>query len=261
VIAPALAILAVLFAPEERGPAVAAWAMFGAAGLAIGPIAGGLLLDHFWWGSVFLINVPVVAIGVVFGVAVVPESRRPGASRLDVVGATLSVAALGLLLAGVIEGPATGWTDPLTLLLIVGGMALTAAFARWELSTRAPMFDLHILGRPTVAAGAVTLFVAYVYLTGMLFIVPQHLQSVRGIGVVATGLLLVPFALAFSIGSSHASRVLEGRGARLTLAAGLFTCGLGMGGLALLPDAGATWIVVAATLVLAGGLALLIAPA
>src|SRR5881227_1726255 len=82
VIAPALAILAVLFKPEERGPAVAAWAMFGAAGLAVGPIAGGLLLDHFWWGSVFLVNLPLVVVGVVAGIAVIPESTKPNAGKL-----------------------------------------------------------------------------------------------------------------------------------------------------------------------------------
>src|SRR5438874_1393173 len=102
-IGPALAILAVLFSPDERGPAVAAWAMFGAAGLAVGPIAGGLLLDHFWWGSVFLVNVPLVVVGVVAGIAVIPESTKPNAGKLDVVGAVLSVAALGSLLAGLIE--------------------------------------------------------------------------------------------------------------------------------------------------------------
>src|SRR4051812_4820621 len=139
VIAPALAILAVLFPPDERGPAVAAWAMFGAAGLAVGPIAGGLLLDHFWWGSVFLVNVPLVVLGVVVGIRAIPESRKPGAASLDVVGALLSVGALGSLLAGIIEGPVRGWGDPFTLGLLVGGVALTAAFARWELRSAAPM--------------------------------------------------------------------------------------------------------------------------
>jgi EmrB/QacA subfamily drug resistance transporter len=261
VIAPALAILAVLFPPEERGPAVAAWAMFGAAGLAVGPIAGGLLLDHFWWGSVFLVNVPLVVVGVVVGLRVIPESRRPGAARLDAVGAVLSVAALSSLLAGVIEGPVRGWSDPFTLALLIGGVGLTAAFAWWELRSAAPMFDLRILRRPPVAAGAVALFVAYVSFTGMLFVIPQHLQDVRQIGVVATGLLLAPFAIFFSFGSSRASRVLERYGARRTLGAGLLVLGAGMAALALLPEAGAAAVVVAATLVLAGGLALLIAPA
>jgi MFS transporter, DHA2 family, multidrug resistance protein len=260
VIAPALAILAVLFPPDERGPAVASWAMFGAAGLAVGPIAGGLLLDHFWWGSVFFVNVPLVVLGVAVGIRVIPESRRPGAARLDVVGAVLSVGALGALLAGVIEGPARGWGDPFTIGLLVVGAVLSVAFARWELSTASPMFDLRILRSPPVAAGAVALFVAYVCFTGMLFVVPQHLQDVRDIGVVATGLLLAPFAIAFSFGSSRASRVLGRQGPRWTLTVGLVVLGAGMAALALLPEAGASVVVVAGTIVLAGGLALLIAP-
>src|SRR5438874_6257568 len=177
VIAPALAILAVLFPPDERGPAVAAWAMFGAAGLATGPIAGGLLLDHFWWGSVFLVNLPAVVVGVVVGIRVIPESRRPGTAHLDIVGAVLSVAALGTLLAGIIEGPVRGWGDPLTLALLVVGIVLTAGFAEWELRSAAPMFDLRILRRPAVATGALALFVSYICFTGMLFLVPQHLQD------------------------------------------------------------------------------------
>ena len=260
VIAPALAILAVLFKPEERGPAVAAWAMFGAAGLAVGPIAGGLLLDHFWWGSVFLVNVPLVVVGVVAGIAVIPESTKPNAGKLDVVGAVLSVAALGSLLAGIIEAPVRGWGDPFTLVLLVAGVVLTIAFARWELRSAAPMFDLRILGRPAVLAGALALFVAYLCFTGMLFLVPQHLQDVRQIGVVATGFLLAPFAIFFSFGSSRASRILERQGARWTLCVGLVVMGAGMAVLALLPQVGAAALVVAGTLVLAGGLALLIAP-
>src|SRR6478735_2754554 len=94
VVAPALAILSMLFPPEERGPAIAAFAVFGAAGLAIGPVVGGLLLDHFWWGSIFLVNVPIVAAGVVVGLRVIPESRKAelqqgGTQRLDVTGALL----------------------------------------------------------------------------------------------------------------------------------------------------------------------------
>jgi EmrB/QacA subfamily drug resistance transporter len=260
VISPALAILAVLYTPDERGPAVASWAMFGAAGLAVGPIAGGLLLDHFSWGSVFLVNVPLVIVGVTAGIRVIPESRKPGAGRLDLVGAVLSVAALGALLAGVIEGPVRGWGDPMTLGLLVVGAVLTAAFAWWELRSTSPMFDLRILARPPVMTGAVALFVAYLCFTGMLFVVPQHLQDVRQVGVVVTGLLLAPFAIFFSIGSSRASGVLGRRGARWTLATGLLILGAGMAALALLPELGASAVVVAGTLVLAGGLALLIAP-
>jgi len=260
-IGPALAILAVLFPPDERGPAVAAWAMFGAAGLAIGPVAGGLLLDHFWWGSIFLVNVPFAVIGVVAGVRLIPESRRPGGAHLDLVGAVLSAAALGMLLGGVIEGPVRGWGDPITLGLLVVGGALTATFARWELRSPAPMFDLRIMRRPAVAVGAAALFVGYICFTGMLFVIPQHLQDVRQIGVVATGLLLTPFAIFFGIGSTRADGVLKRHGARRTLGVGLVVLGAGMGALALLPEAGAQAIVVMGTLVLAAGLALLIVPA
>ena len=199
--------------------------------------------------------------GVVVGLRVIPESRRPGTAHLDIVGAVLSVAALGTLLAGIIEGPVRGWGNADTLGLLLVGIAFTAAFAAWELRSAVPMFDLRILRRPVVAAGALALFVAYVCFTGMLFLIPQHLQDVRGIGVVATGLLLAPFAIIFGVLSSRASAVLERQGSRRTLGAGLAVMGAGMAALALLPEAGAALVVVVGTLVLGGGLALLIAPA
>ena len=160
----------------------------------------------------------------------IPESRRPGAARLDVVGAVLSVAALGALLAGVIEGPVRGWGDPLTLALLVVGIVLTAGFAEWELRSAAPMFDLRILRRPAVATGALALFVSYICFTGMLFLVPQHLQDVRGIGVVATGLLLAPFAVLFGVLSQRAGGVLARQGSRRTLGTGLVVMGAGQRG-------------------------------
>ena len=154
-----------------------------------------------------------------------------------------------------------GWGNADTLGLLVVGIAFTAAFATWELRSAVPMFDLRILRRPVVAAGALALFVAYVCFTGMLFLIPQHLQDVRGVGVVATGLLLAPFAIIFGVLSSRASAVLERQGSRRTLGAGLAVMGAGMAALALLPEAGAALVVVIGTLVLGGGLALLIAPA
>lgn len=260
VIAPALAIVATLYDPEERGGAIAAWAMFGAAGLAVGPIAGGFLLDEFWWGSVFLVNVPFVALGVLVGLRTIPQSRKPSTGALDVTGAVLSVAALGALLFGIIEGPSRGWDAPEVVLGMVGGVVLVVAFVRRELVTRNPLFDVRILTRPVVAAGAVTLFISYVVFTGMLFLIPQYLQDARGESIISVGLLLVPFAAVFGLASMRSAQVMARFGARTTISIGLGLSAVGMGLLAIVVHSAIAWTV-AGTVVVAVGMSGLIAPA
>ena len=179
--------------------------MFGAAGLAIGPVVGGILLDHFWWGSIFLVNVPIVAAGVVVGLRTIPESRKEGARRLDVSGALLSVFGLGVFLFGVIEGPDRGWLEPEVLGALVVGIGLVVGFVLRELRTDAPLFDVRILRRRAVSAGSITLFTAYWIFTGMLFLLPTWLQDVQHESIVDVGLLLVPFAAMFGVLSMRSS--------------------------------------------------------
>jgi EmrB/QacA subfamily drug resistance transporter len=261
VIAPALAIVAAMYPPDQRGGAIGAWAVFGAAGLAAGPVIGGLLLDRFWWGSVFLVNVPVVAVGVVLGVRTIPESRAPTTGRqLDLVGALLSVLGLGSLLFGIIEGPGRGWTSPGVVAALAGGIVLTVLFVTRELRTRAPLFDVRILTSSVVAAGAVTLFASYFIFNGMLFLLPQYLQDVQGEAIATVGFLLVPFAAVFGVLSTRAARILGRIGPRLTVSLGLAGCAVGSALLAIGVDHGTAFSVVASAVV-GAGLSLLIAPA
>jgi len=236
VVAPALAIVATLYGPDERARAIGVWAVFGAAGLAVGPVAGGFLLNEFWWGSVFLVNVPVVAIGVLLGARAIPQSSEPAKGPLDAAGAVLSVLGLGALLFGIIEGPKRGWTAPEVLFALAAGVVLAAAFIRRELRARAPLFDVRILLRPVVAAGAATLFASYVVFTGLLFLLPQYLQESRDQSIISVGLLLVPFAAMFGCASTQSGRVMDRFGARTTITAGLGVCSLGMASLALSVD-------------------------
>jgi EmrB/QacA subfamily drug resistance transporter len=259
VIAPALAIVATMYPPEDRGRAIGLWAVFGATGLALGPILGGLLLDRFWWGSVFLVNVPLVVLGVAVGFAVLPDSRKPASGSLDVLGALLSFLGLGALLLGIIEGPQQGWTSPPVVFAVVAGIALTAGFVVRELTTASPLFDVRILARPVVAAGSVTLFVGYVLMTGMLFVVPQWLEGIQGQSIVNVGLLLVPFAAVFGVASTYSASTVQRFGARATITGGLLLGALGIGGLAAFSDAALETNVVATALV-GLGLAGVIAP-
>ncbi len=261
--APALAIIASMYPPEERGRAIGAFVVFGATGLAVGPIAGGLLLDRFWWGSVFLVNVPIVAAGVLLGARTIPESRAPvppgGRPPLDVVGAVLSAVGLGALLFGIIEGPGRGWTSPEVIAGIVAGGIALALFVVRELGTRAPLFDVRILRRPAVATGSITLLVAYLLFNSFLFLAPQYFRDVRGESIVTVGLLLVPFAIVFGLCSLRAQRVLQLLGPRATIPLGLVVTAVAVGGFAIALSE-ALWVTIAASVVLAIGLSLLIAP-
>jgi EmrB/QacA subfamily drug resistance transporter len=259
VVAPAFAIIAVLYPAEVRGSAIAAFAVFGAAGLAIGPVVGGILLDHFWWGSIFLVNAPIVAAGVVVGLRTIPESRKEDVRRLDVVGALLSVVGLGVFLFGVIEGPDRGWLSPEVLGSLVVGLGLIVAFVLRELHTDSPLFDVRVLRRRVVSAGSVTLFMAYWIFTGMLFLFPSWLQDVQGESIVTVGLLLVPFAGVFGLMSMRSAAIVARVGARTAIASGLLACAVGMALLGIFVHDD-TALSVVATVVLAVGMSLLIAP-
>jgi EmrB/QacA subfamily drug resistance transporter len=259
VVAPALAIIAGLYPPEERAGAIGLWAVFGAAGLAIGPVMGGLLLDHFWWGSVFVVNVPLVALGVAVGVKVIPESRAPTHGRLDVLGALLSVVGLALFLFGVIEGPDRGWTSVEVVGTIVAGIVVIAVFVRRELVDDAPLFDVRIATRPAVLAGAVTLFVAYIVFTGMLFVLPQYLTEVSLESIVDVGLLLVPFAAVFGVLSMRSDAAVQRFGPRVAITAGLAVDAVAMALLAWFAHDDLVWTILATALA-GAGLSLLIAP-
>lgn len=263
VTAPALAIIASMYAPAERAGPIGMFVVFGAAGLAIGPIAGGLLLDNFWWGSVFLVNVPIIVVGVVVGARTIPESRAPeprgGWPPLDVVGAALSVVGLAGLLFGIIEGPGRGWTEPVVPAALAVGAVALVAFVRRELRARAPLFDVRILARPAVATGALTLALAYLLFTSFLFLDPQYLQDVRAESIVAVGLLFVPFAVAFGACSLRAQWLLRRAGPRATIAGGLVVTALAAVVLAAALS-GPLWLSILGSIVLAAGLSVLIAP-
>src|SRR3954466_10540196 len=154
-----LSILTNVFTkPVERGKAIGIWAGVSALGLGIGPISGGLLLAHFWWGSIFLVNLPIVVIGLVAGYFFVPESKDPSEARLDPIGAGLSIAAITSLLWAVIEAPAYGWTDTSILTAFAIGTVLLGAFLAWEVHTPHPMLNLHFFENPrfSAASGAIT---------------------------------------------------------------------------------------------------------
>jgi EmrB/QacA subfamily drug resistance transporter len=218
---PALSLIDVIFPAEERQRALGVWVIAAGMGLVLGPILGGFLVSQIGWQAVFLVNVPVAAAVVAVGLAVLPESTRPGAPPLDLWGAVLSVVSLGAIVFALIEGPQAGWTSPEVVATALIGLGAGFLFVRGELRRKHPLFDIRVLGRPVVAAGAFGIICSYFAFLGTLFLLPQYLQYVHDRSVEATGLLLVPLGVGVAIGSHYAPKALTAFGPRKTVTAGL----------------------------------------
>jgi EmrB/QacA subfamily drug resistance transporter len=221
VLPPALSLLAVMFPPEERQRALTVWVVVAGVGLVLGPVLGGVLVGQIGWQAVFLVNVPVAAAVVAAGIRVLPESTRPGAPPLDLPGAGLSVLSLTALVFALIEGPDSGWTSPGVIVPAAVGLVAGVAFVRGELRRRYPLFDVRVLKRPVVAAGAAGLLGCYLAQMGALFLIPQYLIYVQDRSVEAAGLLLAPLGAGVALGSHFAPGALERFGPRPTVVGGL----------------------------------------
>lgn len=216
-----LAVLGNVFPPAERGRAIAIWSGASSIAGAAGPLVGGFLLDHFWWGSVFLVNVPVT-IGVLVAAArLVPTSKDPAVPPIDVVGSLLWSGALGLLLFCVIEGGEEGWTHPSAVAAAVVGVALLVAFARWERFTPHPLLAPSAVADRRMQAGMVAVPAVFFSVFGLQFVMTQWLQGVRGLSPLATGLCFAPHAGAVLAGSLLSVRVVRRVGAARSATLGL----------------------------------------
>ncbi|MFD4879037.1 MFS transporter [Streptomyces sp. NPDC058420] len=191
-----LAVVMQIFTPEEQPRAIGIWAAVNALGFATGPLLGGFMLNHFWWGAIFLINLPVAALALVAAIALVPESKNPRGDRPDLLGALLSTVGMAALVYAIISGPAHGWTSGRVLLTTAVAVAVLGAFAYWENRVPYPMLDLDFF-RDRRFTGAVTGVVLITFgMAGSLFLLTQHLQFVLGYGPFEAGLRTAPLALA-----------------------------------------------------------------
>ncbi|GAA2421632.1 DHA2 family efflux MFS transporter permease subunit [Actinomadura vinacea] len=226
-----MSMLPAIFPPEERTRAVAVWSASMALGLPLGPLLGGWLLEHFWWGSIFLVNVPMVVIGGIAVALLLPESRDPAAPRIDWAGSALSMAGLVALVYGVIEGPVRGWADPFTLGSIGGGAALLTAFALWERRAREPIMDMGLFRERRFVWALIAGVLGTVVMAGVLFVLPQYLQVVQGNDVLGTGVRLIPMLAGLMLGGLVTERLIgTGRtGAKPIMVAGLFLLAAGFG--------------------------------
>jgi MFS transporter, DHA2 family, multidrug resistance protein len=224
-----LAIIIVVFPPKERGKAIGLWAASVGAAVAIGPILAGVLLEHFWWGSVFLINIPIVVVGVAGILALVPESKNPKPGRLDPLGVLLSMSSLGLLVYGIIHGGDTqDWLSVSVLGSILLGLALLAVWVTVEVRSDHPSLDVKLFRNRgfTVPLAAVSL--AFFALSGVTFFLAFFLQFVRGYSPLQAGLCFVPFAAGQLLGAPRSAKMVARFGARAVITAGLAIVTLSM---------------------------------
>jgi len=205
----AMSAVVVLFEPEERPRAVLVLSLSTMVGLPLGPILGGALLQSFWWGSVFIVNVPVIALALVAVVRFLPSGAVEQESRgFDGLGVVLAAAGLVAVTYGVIEGPDRGWADPVTLLCLLGGVAVLAMFLAWErrLTGAIPVFDHGVWAHPAFRWGSVTAAVASMSLFGVFFTMPQYFRLVLGADALGTGLRTLPLVLGMLVAMQLANR-------------------------------------------------------
>jgi EmrB/QacA subfamily drug resistance transporter len=222
-----LSLLTSVFPAHERGRAIAVWAGFAGAGGAIGVIASGFLLEHFWWGSVFLITVPIVAVAMVAIFAIVPNSKDADGHPLDPLGSVLSIVGLVSLVFAIIEGPERGWSD----VLVVGGFILSAvaltSFVLWENRATHPMLDPAFFRIRRFSVSAITITVVFFTMFAMFFSLSMYLQFVRNYSPLETGLATLPSAITMIIVAPRGPRVQQRITVRRTIALGLSLVAVG----------------------------------
>jgi MFS transporter, DHA2 family, multidrug resistance protein len=262
VIMPAtLSIISVVFDPRERGRAIGVWAGAVGVGVAIGPITGGLLLEHFWWGSIFLINLPVVLIGLLVIAALVPESRDPDPRRLDLVGMVLSVVGLVALVFGIIDGGERGFDRPVAWAAIGTGVAVLAAFVAWERRTPHPSLDVRLFRNPRFSTAAGVMALIFFAAFGVFFFTTFYLQLVLGYTPLQAGALLLPFAVAQLIFAPRSAAMVKRYGAKAVCAVGLALTGIGLAGWTVVDADTPFWFVGALFFIQGVGMANVMPPA
>ena len=214
--------------PRERAAAVGIWAATAGVGVALGPVVGGFLLDRFWWGSIFIVNVPLCALAIVVGLRVVPESRDPAPARIDWAGAALSGAGLVALVWAVIEAPSEGWTSAPVLAGFAVAAATLGAFVVQQRRAADPLLDLDLFRDPRFSAASATIMVLFFALFGFLFLSTQYLQFVLGYDPLEAGVRVLPYAGGMIVFATLSAKLVAHFGTKRVATTGmaLFSAGL-----------------------------------
>jgi EmrB/QacA subfamily drug resistance transporter len=255
-----LSILTNVFPAEERPRAIAIWAGISGGGAALGPIASGWLLEHFFWGSVFLVNVPVILLAIVAGAVLVPRSKDPAEQPLDVPGALLSIVGLGALVYAIIEAPHHGWLSRTTAATFGLALAALVAFVVREKRARFPMLDLALFRdrRFSVASAGITL--TFFAMFGTFFLMAQYLQMVLGYTPLESGLFQLPFAFIMVLVAPRVPALVARFGAPRIVPVGLGFTALGLAAFSSIEVDSSLAVVYACVLPLGFGMAITMTP-
>ena len=247
--------------PARRAKAIGLWAAMVGVGVAVGPISGGWLLEHFWWGSIFMVNIPIAALAIIGGILFVPTSRDPAAPRVDVPGVVLSAAGFTTLVYTVIEAPTWGWTNVRTAIGFALAAIVLATFALWERRSTHPMLDVSVFFSRRFSGGSLAVTAGFLTLFGFIFVITQYFQFIKDYSAFQSGVRLLPVAASIALASILGPRLVERVGTTAVVAAGLavFAAGLAWASTA---DAATPYNELAMQMVLlGGGLGLTVSPA
>ena len=266
-----LAIITVVFPPYERGKAIGAWAGAVGAAVALGPVLGGLLLENpqwsSWitgndWGAVFLINVPIVIVGLIGVWRIVPETRNPNPQRLDSPGLVLSIVGLTLIVYGIIDASQTlSWVAPSVLGPLFAGIVIIALFIWYEARSDHASFDVTLFKNRGYAVSLVAVTLAFFSLSGITFTLPFYLQVLRDYSTLVAGLCFVPFAVGQLIAAPRSAKTVMRFGYRAVMTTGLVLVALSMASLIFVGISTPLWVILVAFFIFGFGMGNVIAPA
>lgn len=223
-----LSILVNVFPPDERARAIAIWAgVTGGAG-AIGPVASGWLLGHFWFGSVFLVNVPFIALALIGGFLLVPKSKDPEHADLDPIGAVLSIIGISSLVYALIQGPDVGWASAETLIAFAVAVVVLVAFVFWELRVEVPMLDMSFFKNPAFSTGTAGMILVFLSMFGVMFLVTQYFQMVLGYSPLSSAVRFLPMTPIMIVVAPLTPKLVAKFGANRTVSFGMTLVAIGL---------------------------------
>ncbi|WP_027343444.1 MFS transporter [Hamadaea tsunoensis] len=261
IMATTLPIITNVFDPKERAKAIGAWAGAVGIGVAVGPIVGGALLENFWWGSIFMINLPIIAIGLIFVLWIVPDSKNPQPGRIDFLGVLLSIVGLAALVYGIIDGGQSGFDTPSVWAWTALGVITLGVFVWWESRTQYPALDVSLFKIPRFAAAVSLVGISFFAAMGVFFFISFYMQLVRGYSPLQTGLLMLPFAAAQMIFAPLSAGMVKRFGGKLVSAVGISIVSVATLGYLLVGTDSPMWILLVMFFVFGTGMANIMPPA